>query len=209
MIEGASVLSDAELLETVFAECRCGEVIPSVLASRLLSSFHGLRGVFVAGRSVLEEAGSFDEGLPAVIAAIAEISRRISSEPLERAERVDSSRIVHAHFGPLLALEKRESFHVLLLDSKNGLMAKDRVSQGSLGASLVHPREAFRPAVLAAAAAVIFVHNHPSGDPSPSREDHEVTTRLREAGSLLGIPVLDHVVVAARGYYSFADHGWA
>jgi DNA repair protein RadC len=171
MLEGASVLSDVELLASVFDACGC---VADGAADRLL-----------------------------------EIARRISSEPLERAARVDSSSVVHAHFGPLLASEKRESFHVLLLDSKNGLMAKTRISEGSLGASLVHPREAFRPAVLAAAAAVIFVHNHPSGDPSPSREDHEVTARLREAGTLMGIPVLDHVVVAARGYYSFADHGWS
>lgn len=206
MLEGASVLSDAELLASVFDAA--GRVADGV-AERLLSRFSTLRAVFHAGRAELCDACAPGEEPGAMIPAIAEIARRISSEPLERAVRVDSSSVVHAHFGPLLASEKRESFHVLLLDSKNGLMAKTRISQGSLGASLVHPREAFRPAVLAAAAAVIFVHNHPSGDPSPSREDHEVTARLRAAGTLMGIPVLDHVVVAARGYYSFADRGWS
>jgi DNA repair protein RadC len=86
-------------------------------------------------------------------------------------------------------------------------MSHLRISEGSLGASLVHPREAFRPAIREAAAAVIFLHNHPSGDPTPSSEDRQVTGRLRDAGELLGIPVLDHVIVAADGYYSFADDG--
>lgn len=205
MVEGASALSDAELLASVF-DAADHEI--DGLAERLLAHFSSLKAVFDAARAEIRDACSPAEDPAVVIPAIAEIARRISSEPLERNARVDSSSVVYAHFGPLLAPEKRESFHVLLLDSKNGLMAKTRISQGSLGASLVHPREAFRPAVMAAAAAVIFVHNHPSGDPSPSREDHEVTARLRDAGTLMGIPVLDHVVVAAGGYYSFADHGW-
>jgi DNA repair protein RadC len=81
------------------------------------------------------------------------------------------------------------------------------ISQGTLTASLVHPREVFRPALREAAAAVVLVHNHPSGDPTPSREDREITTRLAEAGDLLGIPVLDHVVVAERGYASLRESG--
>ena len=81
------------------------------------------------------------------------------------------------------------------------------ISQGTLTASLVHPREVFRPALRDAAAAVVLVHNHPSGDPTPSREDREITQRLAEAGELLGIPVLDHVVVAERGYASLREDG--
>jgi DNA repair protein RadC len=80
-------------------------------------------------------------------------------------------------------------------------------SQGTLTASLVHPREVFAPALREPAAAIVLVHNHPSGDPTPSREDHEVTARLAAAGELLGIPVLDHVVVAEQGYVSLRDSG--
>jgi len=98
-------------------------------------------------------------------------------------------------------------FYALLLDSKNRLITKVRISEGSLGASLVHPREAFRPAIREAAAAVLFLHNHPSGDPSPSSEDRKITARLHKAGELLGIPVLDHVVVGREAYFSFADSG--
>jgi DNA repair protein RadC len=127
---------------------------------------------------------------------------------LDRGASISSSQTVFEHFGPLLVDERREQFCALLLDTKNRLLANVRISEGSLGASLVHPREAFRPAVREAAAAVVFIHNHPSGDPTPSAEDERVTIRLREVGELLGIPVLDHVVVGHGSYYSFADNDW-
>ena len=97
---------------------------------------------------------------------------------------------------------------VLLLDTRHRLIREVEVSRGSLNQSLVHPREVFAPALREAAAAILVVHNHPSGDPSPSREDHEVTRRLAKAGELLGIPLLDHVVIAAQGHTSFARNGW-
>jgi DNA repair protein RadC len=97
---------------------------------------------------------------------------------------------------------------VLLLDARHRLVAQRCVSLGSLMSSVIHPREVFRPAIGLAAAALILVHNHPSGDPTPSVEDHQVTLRLAEAGALLGIRLLDHVVVAADGFRSFKEEGW-
>ena len=97
---------------------------------------------------------------------------------------------------------------MLLVDARSRLLGERCISVGSLMASVIHPREVFRPAIGLAAAAVILVHNHPSGDPTPSVEDHQVTARLAEAGQLLGIRLLDHVVVAAEGYRSFRDEGW-
>ena len=96
---------------------------------------------------------------------------------------------------------------VLLLDGRNCVMRQSRISQGTLNASLVHPREVFRCAVREAAAALVLVHNHPSGDPTPSREDLEITDRLVEAGRVLGIRVLDHVVIAEGRFYSFRERG--
>jgi len=96
-----------------------------------------------------------------------------------------------------------EVFRILLLDGRHRLIRKVTVSKGSLTASIVHPRELFRPAVVASAVAVILVHNHPSGDPEPSRDDIELTKRLRIAGELLGIDVLDHVIVVRSGFLSF------
>lgn len=104
--------------------------------------------------------------------------------------------------GPKLRKQAREHFLVLLLNARHEVMGQETVSVGSLNASIVHPREVFRPAVLASAAATVLVHNHPSGDPEPSEEDLSITKRLVEAGELLGIGVLDHVIVASRGVVS-------
>ena len=108
----------------------------------------------------------------------------------------------------LLELD-REQFVALHLDVKNRLISREVVSLGHLSAALVHPREVFKAAILANAASVAFVHNHPSGSPEPSREDIELTHRLMRAGELLGIPVLDHVVVASGGHVSIAERGLA
>ncbi len=109
---------------------------------------------------------------------------------------------VFAVVGPKLRKETREHFLVLLLNARHEVIGRETVSIGSLNASIVHPREVFKPAVLASAASVILVHNHPSGDPEPSEEDLTITKRLVEAGELLGIQVLDHVIVASRGVVS-------
>lgn len=102
----------------------------------------------------------------------------------------------------------RERFLALLLNGKNKLLGIEEVSKGSLGASIVHPRELFKAAILANAAAIICAHNHPSGDPTPSAEDRRITERLRRAAEVLGIPILDHVVIGDPSFYSFADNGW-
>ena len=97
---------------------------------------------------------------------------------------------------------QREVFAVLLLNTRHEMMRRVTVSVGSLNASIVHPREVFKPAILASAASVVLVHNHPSGDPEPSEEDLSITRRLVEVGELMGIQVLDHVIVARRGVTS-------
>jgi DNA repair protein RadC len=108
---------------------------------------------------------------------------------------------------PIFAGKKREEFQVVLLDRKNRVMKNLMISQGSLTASVVHPREVFNPAIRESAAAIICVHNHPSGDPQPSQEDRVLTTRLAQAGQLLGIQMLDHIIVGRDTYMSFADEG--
>jgi len=107
-----------------------------------------------------------------------------------------------------LSREAKEHFISLHLDNKNKILCIDRVSVGSLTASVVHPREVFKTALLSSAAAVVFIHNHPSGDPEPSREDLDITTRLKQCGELLGIRILDHVVIGENRYCSFSDRGY-
>jgi DNA repair protein RadC len=114
---------------------------------------------------------------------------------------------VFAHFRPRLGSLRQEIFWALLLDAKHRKLREVRIAEGSLTAALVHPREVFAPAVRESAAALVLVHNHPSGDPSPSPEDRQITRRLREAGELVGVRVLDHVIVGADAHYSFVDAG--
>ena len=108
---------------------------------------------------------------------------------------------------PELRRAKKEHFVALYLNARNQLLSKETVSVGTLTANLVHPREVFQPAVAQSAASVILVHNHPSGDPNPSPEDLTLTARLREAGELMGITVLDHVVLGERALVSFKEQG--
>lgn len=114
---------------------------------------------------------------------------------------------VVALLGRKLRTESREHFLVLLLNARHECTAVETVSIGSLNASIVHPREVFRPAVLAAAASIIVGHNHPSGDPEPSEEDVNITRRLVQVGELLGIALLDHVIVGSRGVVSLRERG--
>ena len=137
------------------------------------------------------------------------VRRPRSDEPLFATGRpVTSSRTVFEMFRLWASLLDRECFLTLYLDNKNHPIGTHMVSVGSLSASLVHPREVFKAAILTNAAAIVLIHNHPSGSPVPSAEDRRITTRLREAGELVGITVLDHVIVGDEDFYSFADAGW-
>lgn len=139
-----------------------------------------------------------------LVAAFA-LGRRASRGTRTARSAIASPALVHELMSSELAGLAQETFHVLLLDGKHRLRRRQRISEGTLTSSLVHPREVFAPAVRERAAAVICVHNHPSGDPEPSREDLDVTQRLIEAGRLLGVPLLDHVVVGDQGYVSIRE----
>ena len=115
---------------------------------------------------------------------------------------------IYAHFRERLADETCELFYAVLLDNKHRKLRDVMVSKGSLTASIVHPRDVFNQVVRHSAAAIVFVHNHPSGDPTPSKEDIEITRRLREVGDLMGVRVLDHIVIGKGRYVSFVDDGY-
>ncbi len=119
----------------------------------------------------------------------------------------DSSESVYACLKPILANQDREHMYGLFLDAKHALIGINHIAMGNMTEAFIHPREVFKCAILLNAAALILAHNHPSGDPSPSREDRLLTTRLAEAGTLLGIALLDHLIIGEDRYYSFADHG--
>ncbi|MDP6540121.1 MAG: JAB domain-containing protein [Planctomycetota bacterium] len=139
------------------------------------------------------------------LAAVFALGRHVEGARWEGAPDVSSPEAVHGLMAPRLRGLVVETFHVLLLDGKHRLRSVRRVSEGTLTTSLVHPREVFRPAIAEAAAAVVVAHNHPSGDPEPSREDLDVTRRLARVGRLIGIPLLDHVVVGHGVWVSIRD----
>ncbi len=122
-------------------------------------------------------------------------------------KRFSNSRDVFKTFREEMLTYDREHFLAVMLDSKNNIIGVNDVSVGSLSTSVVHPREVYKAAIAVNAAAIMFLHNHPSGDCAPSREDRECTQRLYEAGKILGIRVLDHLVVGENDYFSFADAG--
>lgn len=147
-----------------------------------------------------------EEGARRLAAAFA-LGRRVEASRWRRGEAVTSPGLVHRLMAPRLRGLERECFHALLLDGKHRLRSIERVSEGTQTASLVHPREVFRPAIAGNAAALVVAHNHPSGDPEPSQEDLAVTRRLVEAGRTVGIPLLDHVIVGRERFVSLRERG--
>lgn len=146
-----------------------------------------------------------DDGMRERWEAVLELARRALSHPVPRAEPVRSAADVFERYRYLLSDSPVEIFLAVLLDVKHRVLRDVRVSVGILNGSLIHPREVFATAIAERAAAVLLVHNHPSGDPSPSREDREVTQRLRTTGGIVGIPVLDHVIIGSCSFYSFRE----
>lgn len=140
--------------------------------------------------------------------AVFEIARRYGEQEFVPGQVYRCSADLYEHFRERLGTETVELFVAVLLDNKHRKLRDVVVSKGSLTASIVHPRDVFAQVVRYAAAAVIFVHNHPSGDPTPSREDLDITRRLRQVGDLMGVRVLDHIVIGAGRYVSFVDDGY-
>lgn len=206
---GANALSDAELLALVLRSGDASSKRTAIdLGRELLASFGGnLRELGRAELNELQQIKGLGLAKSASIKAAFILATRFQDRPLVTLDRFSSSTQVFEYFHHEMRDSRKEQFLVLLLDTKNRIIRKIMVSEGSLNQSIVHPREVFAPAIRESAAAVIFVHNHPSGDPAPSKEDKELTHRLHEAGKLLGLRVLDHVIIGDGSFYSFADKG--
>ena len=205
---GPAILSDTELLALILRTGHAGNGTSALdLARQLLTRFGSLRAMVSATAAELCQLSGIGPAKAAEILALGELARRFAATPLAPGNRFTRSQEVFEHFHERLRDRKKEVFLSLLLDSKNRVLREIQVSEGSLNASIVHPREVFQPVIRESAAAVLFVHNHPSGDPEPSREDLELTTRLRDAGALMGVRVLDHIIIGSGRYISLADRG--
>jgi DNA repair protein RadC len=204
LAEGARSLSDAELLSLLLGT---GSSRLSARAAALaLVEAIPLGELAWAPPDVIATAPGVGIARATAIAAAFELGRRASWSPPRRGERcLDPRRVSellrHA------AHAEREGFHVVLLDVRGRLLRAVQVAEGSLSQCPVSPRDALRPAVREGAHGIVFVHNHPSGDPSPSPDDGDLTERLRAAAELVGVLARDHVIVAAGGYYSFVEAG--
>jgi DNA repair protein RadC len=203
---GLAALSDAELVSLLL---RTGSPRADALgaARALLAAAGGLRPLAACTARELEGHHGVGPAKAASLLAAVEIGRRVATRRLEPGDGIRGPADVFRHFHARLRDASAERFLALLLDGRHRVIGESEISRGTLTASLVHPREVFRPALRAGAAALVVVHNHPSGDPTPSLEDRRVTERLARAGELLGVPLLDHVVVAEHGFRSLSEEG--
>ena len=205
---GPGALSETELLAILLrtGNASTGE---SALdqARRLLSVFGDLRRLCSARVAEISQFKGIGMAKAVQVLAAGEIGRRMMTGKIASRQTIQCAAEVFQHFRETLAQLKKETFVALLLDTRRRVVRHETIAEGSLDAAVVHPREAFVPAVRESAAAVIFVHNHPSGDPRPSHNDREITFRLLEAGRILGISVLDHVILGEGRYYSFMEDG--
>jgi DNA repair protein RadC len=206
LASGGRTCTDAELLALILGAGRATDA-GMCLAGRVLEAAGGLARLERLGRLDGASLPGFWPRRAAVLRAALELGRRAQALPLGVGSPVRDAESVWAHFRGRLPQLDREAFYVLLLDGKNRVQAEVRVSEGSLTAALVHPREVFAPAIRDGAAALILVHNHPSGDPTPSAEDVALTERLRQVGDLVGVRILDHVVVGRGRWVSMAESG--
>lgn len=200
--KGAAALSDAELLAIQLGTGIRGMSALDV-AREILTQFGTLQEL--AGREVAEVAGVRGVGRAKAVrlAAAFEITRRLRSRNGHARPVLSSPEQVFARYAPLMEDLKKEVFRLALLDAQNGLLKDVVVSEGTLSASLVHPREVFKPAILESAASIILLHNHPSGDPTPSKADVEMTKQVVQALTTVGVTVHDHVVVGKQKHVSF------
>jgi DNA repair protein RadC len=204
---GASELSDVELVAILLgAGVRGANALE--ISAVLLRGAGGLPGLLAASCDELGGYPGIGFARATAVKAALELGRRATSSRPVRGRRLAGASEVWTHFRARLAPLPVEEFWALGLDVRHRVQTEHCLARGSLTGVEIHPRDVFRPLIRHATAAVIFCHNHPSGDPEPSRADLELTTRLREVGDLIGIPVLDHVVVGWEGYASLAERNW-
>ncbi|MBI3996304.1 MAG: DNA repair protein RadC [Candidatus Omnitrophica bacterium] len=204
---GAEALAEQELLACILGRGIAGESV-LVTARRLLATFGTVQGLADASVEQLSSVHGIGPAKAAQLKAAVELSRRIAQATTgARPCIVDTLEAAASLVRPHLLDKQKEHFVALLLNARHQLIRLSPIAVGSLSATLVHPRELFKEAIAASAAAMLVAHNHPSGDPTPSEHDVQLTARLVDAGILLGIEVLDHLIVAKDGVVSLRAAG--
>jgi DNA repair protein RadC len=203
---GAEYLSNSELLAIIL---RTGTKEDSVLnlCDRLLSHCGGINGISNPSINDLKQVKGIGQAKATQILALAELATRFNSFKSGEECAVSSPRDVSIYMMRQMKSLKKEYFKLIMLNTKNIIISVKDISIGNLNSSIVHPREVFIEAIKLSSASVILCHNHPSGDPTPSKEDILITKRLKECGTLLGIEVLDHIIIGNEAYISLKEKG--
>jgi len=203
---GPQSLTETELLAAILrtGSQKCSAVR---LARTLLTRYGNLQKISTLTAREFSRLRGIGPVKSASLTAAFELARRLQSLPLQPKIRITDPEIIFRRYEPLLAHLKKEIFFILILNSANFLIHDVQISEGILNSSLVHPREVFKSAILESAASIVLLHNHPSGEAEPSQEDKTITRRLMEAGKLLDIPVLDHIIIGHKKYFSFREAG--
>ena len=203
---GAGALGDNELVAIVFGQGQ-RRVSALDLANTILTAVGGVTGLARAAHDELMRIRGIGAARAAQLLAAVELGRRTVAQGSRARPQMTSPRSVAEYLMPQYGNRRVEQFGVLLLDTKHRVLRSTVLSIGTLDASIVHPREVFREAVAGGAAKIVLFHNHPSGDPEPSREDTHLTERLIAAGVLMGIDVIDHVILGDARYFSYREKG--
>ncbi|RKY88560.1 hypothetical protein DRQ09_02730 [candidate division KSB1 bacterium] len=203
---GSESLTDAELL-AILIQQGTGKITALDIAKSLLIEYKNLNSIASKEIKDLKKFKGIGFAKSITLIAAFEIGRRIASRNISDKVKVSSPEEVAGIFIPKMEHLKKEQFRVVLLDSNNQIISVKTITEGILNASIVHVREVFREAIIESSAGIILVHNHPSGNPNPSREDIEVTEKMVETGKIMDIPVRDHLIIAGRKYFSFAEKG--
>ncbi len=205
--QGAEALSTAQLLAIILRTGGGGKSAID-LAMEMLDKFKSLKHVESAAISEFAELKGLGAAKVAQLKAAFELGRRLLRETDGKGPVFSSSGDVYSYYHPIVKDLKKEVLLCALLDAKNRVFRECRITEGTLTNSLMHPREAFKSAIRESAASVIFIHNHPSGDPTPSRDDILITERLVHTGDIVGIKVLDHVIIGDNKHVSLMNDGY-
>jgi DNA repair protein RadC len=203
---GADRLSAVELRAIVIGRGVAGRPV-LMIAQELMGRFGTVEAISEATIEELGKVKGIGTAKAAQLKAAFALAKRRELKPDKRKVNIGNPQTVADTIRPAIQDRKKEHFQALLLDTRNTVIDNVSVTIGTLNASLVHPREVFKDAIKQSAASVIIAHNHPSGNPEPSEEDIKLTKRLVEAGRLLGIEVLDHIIIVDGGYFSFKERG--
>ncbi|TNE49269.1 MAG: DNA repair protein RadC [Deltaproteobacteria bacterium] len=201
-------LSEDELLALLLRTSSRVGGTPLEQARTLRREFGSLRELERSGVLELTQTPGITAAKASAIHAALELGRRLVEQPIQRGQSFTSSRMVFEAFAPRLSGYEQETFWLLLLDQKNRVLKQHRIAQGSINRCPLTPQDVFAPALREKAVRLLLIHNHPSGNPEPSRDDRTLTERLQQMAQLLGMEVIDHIVLGDQDYVSFADRGW-